>query len=343
MIDPGATRRPTWPETLPPAVEDELSAIGAWDAFLALDPIRSPGRVSAWGGSELAWQDACFSSVGGGWLVDRHSFDAMLRGVAMSAGVELHARARVVSLEPSERGWYVVNRNIEGRTSRTEVSFTVDATGRAAFVARHQGAVRRRLDRLVAAGVSVPVAATAPGHTLVEAVEEGWWWAAPLPGRAAAITFVDPPLVANSAHPDYWWRAFHRTDHVAGYLGGLGAIPPNVAVSVRPAGSHILAPVSGPGWLAAGDAATSWDPLASAGLLHALRSGVQAGKAVDALLRLGSTARIGAYAHLTRSQYERYLCERAAMYGLERRWPAARFWRHRATSPRPGVDVIAAG
>jgi len=89
-----------------------------------------------------------------------------------------------------------------------------------------------------------------------------------------------------------------------------------------------LDPSAGPGWIAAGDAAQSYDPLASQGLFNALYTGLAAAEAADRALS-GDPAGLPAYAaelQKVRAAYELHL---VAWYGLEQRWPQSPFWRRR--------------
>jgi hypothetical protein len=86
-------------------------------------------------------------------------------------------------------------------------------------------------------------------------------------------------------------------------------------------GTSRLDRMAGEGWLAAGGAAISFDPLAAQGILTAMYSGLPAGQAIGARLRHDGDA-IGAY------------CARLDAIGRafrqERRWAGHRYWRRRA-------------
>ena len=104
-----------------------------------------------------------------------------------------------------------------------------------------------------------------------------------------------------------------------------------------------LEPAAGPGWIAAGDAAQSYDPLASQGLFNALYTGLAAAEAADRAL-LGDAAGLPGYAaelRKVRAAYEHHL---VAWYGLEQRWPHSPFWRRRhslgAAAERSAADHL---
>jgi len=193
----------------------------------------------------------------------------------------------------------------------------IDATGRRATHARRSGARLVSRDRLTAA-VAVYAGGAGAAVTTVEAVEHGWWYTCPIPGGRQVTTFLtdgdllDPEL-RSSAGFDRWLR---RTEHISAEVG--------VGVPTRPlvlaAGTaHLDRPV-GTGWLAAGDAAASFDPLSSQGILTAVLMGREAARTVDDPHD---------YAGRYRTIIDRYLAEQRAMYRREQRWPDAPFWARR--------------
>ena len=83
----------------------------------------------------------------------------------------------------------------------------------------------------------------------------------------------------------------------------------------------------GDGWIAAGDAAASFDPLSSQGIMSAMQAGQRAADAV-----LGRESFSG-YTAMIEASVQRYLVQRAAVYAQERRWADAPFWRRRQHMP----------
>jgi len=105
-----------------------------------------------------------------------------------------------------------------------------------------------------------------------------------------------------------------------------GVEPPRVTA----AHSSTLRPPAGDGWLAAGDAALSFDPLSSQGLFHALYTGLASAEAVDRSLS-GDVSGLSDYvARLAEIEavYQRNL---TGWYELERRWSSEEFWQRRSS------------
>src|SRR5690606_28820491 len=97
-----------------------------------------------------------------------------------------------------------------------------DATGRRAALARRLGARRTRGARLIALYAHAPRAPEpASTRTLIEAVRDGWWYAAWLPsGGAVAALHVRPDEAARlRADPAAWRAALAGTRHLAAFAG----------------------------------------------------------------------------------------------------------------------------
>src|SRR5207248_3102500 len=107
------------------------------------------GTRSAWGGPGLDSLDFMENPLGHGWQVDRRSLDASLAQSLRERGVRVRSDSRIAAASWSSERWEI---ELGGeKATRLRARVLIDATGRAARIARSQGARRRRLDRLVAA------------------------------------------------------------------------------------------------------------------------------------------------------------------------------------------------
>jgi flavin-dependent dehydrogenase len=334
LVDRG--RHAPWKvgETLPPAAGAMLAGLGLTEAFRRDGHVRSYGNLSAWGSPELAEHDFIFDPDGPGWHLDRRTFDDMLWAAALEAGADA-CTGRAVGWARAGGRWEL---RLAGSSPSVPDALTadvvVDGTGRASWFGRAVGARRRVLDRLV--GLAGLLEGGAGGEhdtrTLVEAVEGGWWYSAPVPGdRLVAVFMTDADLLAPTARtPAGWTAALASTTHTAARFDGRGALLVD-GPRVVPASSSWLEPLAGPGWVAVGDAAVAHDPLSSLGISAALASGRSAAGAV--LGRLGGRpGAIAAHQRWVLDGYRRYLAGRTAYYSIERRWPASPFWRRRRSA-----------
>ena len=291
-------------EGAPPGLDRAVDDVFGHGTFIATDHLRSLGNRAAWGTDELLCTDFMFNPFGTGWHLDRVAFDASLLAAAEAAGATVRT-----SLDDGEA---------------VEAPVVIDASGRRAVHARHRGARRIAGDRLVAVLATYPRADNdADATTTVEAVEAGWWYTCPIPqGRRVVAFLTDGDLLAAELRTaDGFDRCARRTNHIAPLLGRHRPMAPLVVA----AGTAHLEPPCGDGWLAAGDAAASFDPLSSQGILTAVLMGAQAARCVDDP---------GEFAARYQAIVTHYEAERRAIYQREERWPTAPFWtRRQSTSP----------
>jgi flavin-dependent dehydrogenase len=122
------------------------------------------------------------------------------------------------------------------------------------------------------------------------------------------------------------WMEHLRQSSLTAARFALG--DPENRPAIFAARSQRLRPATGPGWLAAGDAASTFDPLSSQGILKALRSGKLASfVAIDCLQ--GLSAGQERYARILKAEYQQYQSAKTWFYRLEQRWPASPFWQRR--------------
>ena len=91
-----------------------------------------------------------FGTAGAGWRVDRIRFEKELASAAIAAGVDWRCGHANGGLLPTAAAWLVTcGSSTTGGIASDEADVVVDASGRAARVARLLGARRVRYDRLV--------------------------------------------------------------------------------------------------------------------------------------------------------------------------------------------------
>jgi len=318
-------------EVLPPEVWRPLTELGLWEHFLADGHMESPGIAAAWGSWEPYNNDFIVNPYGPGWHVDRRRFDTMLATAAEAEGAAVLRGAWPIRWAWDRAGAWRVEALVDGTFRELQSDVLVDATGRSAAPARRLGGSRITHDRLI--GLVGLISAPVDGdcrdrRTLIEAVECGWWYSALLPdGRHVAAFMTDADLLppGSVARGTFWRRWLQEACHTQ---ARLGLVPPGIALRIVSAGSACLQDVTGPGWLAVGDAALSFDPLSSQGVTWALESGLAAARALDAYLG-GDQRATEDYAHRVGIDFAAYLRARGETYAREHRWPNSPFWRRR--------------
>ena len=274
-------------ESLPPDAKGVLEQLGVWAEFADAGHERCYANQSYWRSEQVQYHDFVQHPVGHGWHIDRPKFEAMLRAKAQQSGVAIDMQTRIRSLDFDGSDWHVAWVR-EGRGSETtSFSFVVDATGRNSWVARRQG-----VDRLLEARQRALVAflrsdiPLRDSTTLVETVGYGWWYSAKIPGNRLATAFLfqpSPTVKTPSLTAADWWALIGQTKHTVKRMaeGEFELLEPPKFVA---ADSGILASVYGSGWLAVGDAAMTYDPIASHGLTMSMVSARDAAAAIHACL-----------------------------------------------------------
>ncbi|MGH9773541.1 MAG: tryptophan 7-halogenase [Candidatus Acidiferrales bacterium] len=319
-------------ECLSPSAADLLRYLGAEEALTTTEPRPAEGVAAAWGSPDLRLQDFLFTGRGPGWHVDRRRFDQTLANLVCQRGGLLLTQLTVAEIRRSAKGaWRLLIRQGAGkRRIAIKARFVIDATGKRAVIARGQSAKFESHDRLI--GISGLYHSFNPGahsgFTLVEAVPSGWWYTAQLSrSQMLAVFMTDADLARRYRYRDLdsWNRNLASTLHTCQRLQGGRLCN---SLSLHAAYTGRLRPVVGPGWIAAGDAAVSFDPLASMGIGYALLSGIEAGRVAHNVLT-GSGVLAPAYAERVSYHFAHYLQLRAAYYRMEKRWSDQPFWRRR--------------
>lgn len=321
-------------ETLSPIAQPLLQQLEVWDSFLKEEHVAAYGTCSTWGSDELIGNEFIYQTHNRGWHLDRRRFDAMLAHEAARRGVVLHMNSTLQdSRQLGSDGWLLTVGSAEKRILM-EAAFVVDATGRRAVFASQRGVEKVLIDRLLGVFMFFSAGALSPmtdRDTLIEAWEEGWWYSALLPcGGIVAGCMTDADVVKkyNLKSKAGWFECVSRTRHTGARL--KDAVPRDEP-TVYTAGSQRLENVTGARWLAAGDAATTFDPLSSQGIFKAMQSGILASYAICDFFK-GMLSGLEKYEALIRQEFDGYLATRADYYGQERRWQASPFWQRRHDS-----------
>ena len=292
--------------------------------------MRSAGVSAWWGDTTPNYRDYLFHPVGHGLNLSRPHFDACLAEQCRSTGVQILTGARLVDVARTSSGWRAVVQCGE-HVQIYEPRVVVDATGSSAAFARLQGSSIEARDSqvaLIAFRASNPPVDPASGRVVIESVEDGWWYFAPLSGgRSVCMFMTDAELLAarRGSVLATWERQLSRTLHVR---SSVDEYPVLATFVVRSARSQRLDRVSGRGWAAVGDAAMVFDPLSSHGIAKGVEHGLQAADAVLSHLGGDGTA-LERLSDGFAAEFTSHEQERLGYYALEGRWPHAPFWQRR--------------
>jgi len=330
IVDSALNRRPRVGETLVPEAGLVLHELGLREDFGHEGHEPCLGSCSCWGSDVLGHNDFLLSPYGPGWHLDRARFDAFLVSKTKAHGTYLYSGTVIGCCQDSSSSTLLQVKDHRGARWSIGARFVVDASGSRSALARTAGAQPRFLDRLtfLYGFFDTSSGSSALQLTMLEAVPEGWWYAAPLPHGRLAVAFASEPDIVRRhalADDEAWLAALLRTRHIASRLEGCRFL--RGSLIIRAGVSFLLDRVAGARWLAVGDAAASYDPLASQGIQKALEGGIRAAKCVTAAL---SCADAGMhYAASVAADFAEYTANRNHFYHQEQRWAESPFWRRR--------------
>jgi len=318
-------------EALAPRSLSLLDELGVRAQFEAELHRASYGTASAWGSSELQMTDHILQVAGNGYQLAREKFDAMLVRAAAEAGAKVFDNTWVSHAGIFDGGHQV---HMHGELAGWEMScqWLVDAGGRSGTLARDLGAVRQRLDKLIAVSMPLKTVETTDqdGRSWVEAVEDGWWYSALLPSALRLVIFLfDADITERSRllTADGLLKRLQQTEHLSKLMAEHRYVP-----WMRPQGSDActsrLTRFAGERWVAVGDAAISLDPLSSMGISNAMHLGIRAARAIHTAID-GEQHSLSSYEEHVGKIFAAYLANWRATYAMEGRWPNAPFWLRR--------------
>ncbi len=267
-------------ETLAAEARPVLQALDLWETHLQAGHLPSYGNVSCWGWDAAVDKDFTGNPHGHAWQLDRAVFEHTLSQAAHERGARRCLGASVSRIE-----WHGDHWSVHAADIRLSAPWIIDATGRRALVARRLDVRRQALDSLVAIHATARSDPTTDrdSRTFIESLPHGWFYTALTPGGRRTLSFQTD---AGLLPPSRQWRSkdwLAQQLREARHLGPL--LDPRRCrleddPSLTSAHSGRLERFSGPGWLAIGDAAMSFDPITGHGLLKAMQSALQAAQAI---------------------------------------------------------------
>lgn len=297
-----------WPdrpgERLPPKARFMLDALGvAWERIAA----PQVEAWSLWAGFE---PEDISDPTAPALLVSRRDLDAVLIDRAMAVGAQLldGFTVRAIAGEP---GHWRINARRNQDTVSLVAPFLVDATGRQAVLGAAFGlSPARRADPLIAlvrwwrhAGEAVRP------YFLVEAIENGWWYVASLPGGRGVAGFLTMRQLLTGRLEAAWRQAIDSTELIRRRVPDFGWGD----TAYFAAAPRHREQVVGPGWALVGDAALQSDPIEGEGVLRAIETAEQL--AATILAPAGQQARSADdYSHSLALSHERHLVLRRESY-----------------------------
>jgi flavin-dependent dehydrogenase len=334
VLEAQSTPRLKVGECLPPSINPLLNHFRLTERLRQRVGLATHGNRFVWGSNAIEERDFIFSTNGPGWRLERQVFEEELMRAAIEAGARWCSGRQLITCAKDDAGHFkTVVKGPDG-IEIYHADFVVDATGRSARLARSLSARRVVYDRLI--GIASyfsedqQVDSEDDSFTLVEAVASGWWYSSRLPGgKVIAVYMTDDDLLdlVTPRRREVWLALLNQTKHTSRRICKFSKgkpTPPRILAShtVR------LTRVTGDGWLAVGDSAVAFDPLASHGIAMAMGCGFNAATAIVEYLA-GRREAMHDYERLIDRAFASYLLMHHEAYVREQRWSHEEFWRRR--------------
>lgn len=298
-------------ESLSPDAATLLKQLGIWEDFCAGPHLKCFGNLSYWHSDQPQHHDFMQHPIGHGWHLDRAAFDAQILAKAKELGTIFYPKTSVAQLEFADDTWQV-KLSTETDSSEIQADFIIDATGRNSWVARQQGISRLYESEQLALIAFLNISSDfEDSRTLVETTDDGWWYSAAIPGQRMATAFFFHPSHPSRSqwlHENGWHGLLQNAKNTASRVktanGQLFTTP-----RLFDAHSSILERLHGLGWVAVGDAALTYDPIAAHGITMGLASARDATQAI-ALHFQSDTEALNRYEAVLWAAFQRYAEER---------------------------------
>jgi flavin-dependent dehydrogenase len=309
-------------ESLPPIANKLLQQLGTWEKFKAQNHLPCYGNKSVWGATTPQVHDFLSHPYGHGWHINRLLFEQLLLDEAVEKGARLLAASTLPKVISTSPAWQL--QTAQGMVS---APFLFDAGGRNTRLPQMLGLTRNTLDKQVALCGFFEGIRIQAEFSFIEAVSQGWWYTAPLPdGKVITSLFTLPGCYKNEVTATETLCAQLQTNPA---LQQLLLHKQPVYTKLLNAGSSILNKLHTSNYLAIGDAALTFDPISSHGMVMAMTSARDAAEAFD-LRQKGNMEALKQYNHTLQEVFSKYELSKQQVYASEWRWPDEPYWKKKS-------------
>lgn len=323
LFDADTSEKITVGEHLAAEAMHELKKLKIPESLIHKHSIPCVEVQNAWATSEIHHNESIFNPFGNSYILSRPDFDLELLEYCKELGINIQSNTRISKVIQTEKGW-----NLTSQEKNFIVDFLIDASGRTSKF-RFNGAAKKTQPYNALIGITKQLTHEEQGikksHLLIESVENGWWYTVQIASGELISTFMtDPKIVSQSqiTQDAFWKRELQKSIHTKKRLASFEM---NDRIFTQSAHSHLAPQIQGNHWLKVGDAAQSFDPLSSAGIIKGFIMGIQAADAIYHY-KDGNKKALQVYASEVKEQYVEYEKKRDEFYLQETRWTSSPFW-----------------
>ena len=339
VVEAQAPGRERIGESCPPNIILLLKQLGVAKAFYRAGHETCPGYASVWGSDQVGFNDFIVNPMGPSWRLNRKLFDKMLADKAEEAEARLAWSTRFQAAEKPEgnnRGYvlHLITHEPHRILHKIQAGFVIDATGFKARFARTLN-INKVIDDQLFATVRFAKVLDGRGSKQVqlEATPEGWCYHTLLPNKRA-VSMIVTEKKSISALRAKGYQGFEEALAATSFIGSSidQLTLENCNYHTCSIHSGLLPIMEGADWMAIGDAASSFDPIAAQGIYKGLSHGLLAADKVAAWFE-DDNRYSSRFSDQVTQQFLAYCKNRTYVYSLERRWAESDFWRKRINYP----------
>ncbi len=264
-------------ESLTSGVWIVFDVLGLRESFLKEDTLYSEETLVRW--DRLETERLVEMDNTAGVLVNRGKFDMLLLRAAETAGVRINQPAQACLATWGDSVWRLEVK-VGGESRCINAKYLVDASGRRSFLP----GTRQSTSPPTLALCGYLRAPGGPQPTRIEAVSDGWCWAAPVPGGLlSTMVFLDPQTLRQrrTEEIEKIWRSQLAKAALFADLSNLSLVHPIVA---HDATTGFATEPIGSNFVRVGEASFSLDPLSSTGMEKAMQTGCLAATTVHTMI-----------------------------------------------------------
>ncbi|MEO1052839.1 MAG: NAD(P)/FAD-dependent oxidoreductase [Bacteroidota bacterium] len=328
LIDASKDRKFSIGESIPPDTNVLFKQLGIYNDFQNEDHEPCYGSCSYWGNHLHGYNDTILSPHGHGWHLDRSKFNRFLVERVKTLGGKVLRQHTYLGHAVKDGVHTLEVDDNNGSSISLLADFVVDASGARGVFARDKGSHKKTGTPLVCLGLRFQMTANSQitHQTHLESVSEGWWYATRIPGNLVLITlYTDAATVKDMKLQqwDNWVGLLNASQYMSEFVDQLS--PYDQKLFGFQAASFCLDKLVGEGWMAIGDAASTYDPITSYGIIKSISHGISSAECI-ANAAYDSEALFTNFENEVHQQYEHYKDMRRDFYQLEQRWPENTFW-----------------
>ncbi|MCC9071247.1 NAD(P)/FAD-dependent oxidoreductase [Flavobacterium sp. F-65] len=317
-------------ESLAPSANTVFRKLSLGDVLASEHHSLYVGNNVVWGDSSLRQRYFFNEPYGDGRHLNRTLFEKQLQDVAIERGVVLLENHRLTNIIEEDNKIIVSCSDSDNSTKIITADFIADCSGRASIVAKKMGIKKQTIDNLASYYfITEQSGESLKGMTFIEAVEDGWWYAAPLANNKVIVNFMsdsDLHTTKSVLLKDWLFNKVATTQYLKNYFPSK--ISSTTEVRIKTATTSLLEKPGGKQWIAVGDALCTYDPLTSFGITNALVSGHNAANAISDSLN-GNTDSLSEYITSQMALFNKSVALLQNQYQSEQRWHKHPFWERR--------------